>query len=111
MGRKIEWSDKAITSLTNTFNYLKSEVSYQSAVNFVTLIEKRVELIEKNPTSGRKVVNRKTIRFILVGSHHWLYYRVHGSTLFISAIFDTKQNPEIQNIEVKKKQKNIGYER
>ena len=56
MGRKIEWSDKAIASLTNTFNYLKSVVSYQSAVNFVTRIEKRVELIERNPTSGRGII-------------------------------------------------------
>jgi toxin ParE1/3/4 len=93
MAKRIEWSDKAIERLSQTIKYLKLEVSHTAAANFADLIDKRIEFIEKHPTSGRKVANRKTIRFILVGKHYRLYYRVHGSVLYITALFDTRQDP------------------
>jgi plasmid stabilization system protein ParE len=93
MAKRIEWSDKALDRLSQALKYLKFEVSHAAAVNFAELIDKRVEFIEKHPTSGRKVANRKTIRFVLVGKYYRLYYRVHGSVLYITALFDTRQDP------------------
>ena len=93
MAKRIEWSQKAIKRLSDAIKYLKLEVSHTSAVNFAELIDKRIEHIEKHPTVSRKVPNRKTIRFVLVGKHYRLYYRVHGSILYITALFDTRQDP------------------
>ena len=93
MAKRIEWSDKAIRSLNETIKYLKNEVSQASAERFVQLMHQRTVQIEKHPTAGRKAPNRKTVRFVLVGKNHRLYYRVHGSILYITALFDTRQNP------------------
>ena len=93
MAKRIEWSKKAIRELSHTIKYLKSEVSLTSAERFVGLIKERIEQVEQYPTMGRKAPRHKTIRFVLVGKNHRLYYRVHGSILFITALFDTRQSP------------------
>ena len=93
MVKRIEWSDKAIRALSYTIKYLKSEISEASAERFVQLIKHRIEQVEKYPTMGRLAPKRKTVRFVLVGKNHRLYYRVHGSILYITALFDTRQSP------------------
>ena len=94
MAKRIEWSQKAIRVLSHTIKYLKNEVSIASAERFAQLVQQRIEQVEKHPTMGRKVPNRRTIRFVLLGKNHRLYYRVHGSILYITAIFDTRQAPD-----------------
>ena len=94
MAKRIEWSQKAIEELSRTIKYLKSEVSITSAERFAQLITQRIEQVEQHPTIGRKELKRKTIRFVLVGKNHRLYYRVHGLTLYITALFDTRQSPD-----------------
>lgn len=92
MVERIEWSKKAIGELRHVLGYLKNEVSVSSSENFLDLVEKHIEKIKKYPTKGRPVPSRKTIRFVLVGKNHRLYYRRHGSILFITALFDTRQD-------------------
>jgi plasmid stabilization system protein ParE len=92
MVKRIEWSKKAMDELYNILGYLKNEVSVTSSERFLDLVENHIEKIKKYPTKGRQVPNRKTIRFILVGKNHRLYYRPHGSILFITALFDTRQD-------------------
>jgi plasmid stabilization system protein ParE len=92
MVKRIEWSKKAIGELYQVLGYLKSEVSVGSSENFLDLVEKHIEKIKKYPTKGRQAPNRKTIRFVLVGKNHRLYYRPHGSILYITALFDTRQD-------------------
>ena len=92
MVKRIEWSKKAIGELYHVLGYLKSEVSVSSSEKFLDLVEKHVEKIKKYPTKGRQAPNRKTIRFVLVGKNHRLYYRPHGSILYITALFDTRQD-------------------
>ena len=93
MVKRIEWSQKAIKVLSATIKYLKLEVSFSSSEKFVQLIQHQINRIEKYPNIGRKVKNRKTLRFVLVGTNHRLYYRVNGTILYITAIFDTRQSP------------------
>jgi plasmid stabilization system protein ParE len=92
MVKRIEWSKKAIGELYQVLGYLKSEVSVSSSENFLDLVEKHIEKIKNHPTKGRQAPNRKTIRFVLVGKNHRLYYRPHGSILYITALFDTRQD-------------------
>jgi plasmid stabilization system protein ParE len=92
MVKRIEWSKKAISELYQVLGYLKNEVSLTSSERFLDLVESHIEKIKKYPTKGRQVPNRKTIRFVLVGKNHRLYYRPHGSTLYITALFDTRQD-------------------
>lgn len=36
----------------------------------------------------------KTVRFINLDKHRQMFYRVHGSTAFITDFFDVRQNPD-----------------
>jgi plasmid stabilization system protein ParE len=92
MVKRIEWTKKAISTLHHTLNYLKNEFSENTSERFLDLVEKHVESIKKHPSKGRLVPKRKTIRFILLGKNHRCYYRVHGSILYITALFDTRQD-------------------
>jgi plasmid stabilization system protein ParE len=92
MVKRIEWSKKGIGELYEVLGYLKNEVSVTSSERFLDLVESHIEKIVKYPTKGRQVQNRKTIRFVLVGKNHRLYYRLHGSILYITALFDTRQD-------------------
>ena len=53
----------------------------------------KIEVIKKHPTVGRKAPKRKTVRFILARKHFRIYYRLHGNTVIISSLFDTRQHP------------------
>jgi plasmid stabilization system protein ParE len=92
MVKRIEWTKKAISELYHTLDYLKVEISENAAERFLNLVEKNIEGIKKHPSKGRLVPNRKTVRFILMGKNHRCYYRPHGSILYITAIFDTRQD-------------------
>jgi plasmid stabilization system protein ParE len=92
MVKRIEWSKKAMGELYNILGYLKQEVSVSASERFLDVIEENIEKIKNHPTRGRQVPNRKTIRFVLIGKKHRLYYRPHGSVLYITAIFDTRQD-------------------
>ena len=94
MVKRIEWSLTATAELGQILTYLRFEVSYQTALNFNELLQKRIDLLRTNRIEGRPVLNRKTVRFILLGKYHRLYYRRHGLTLYIARIYDTRQNPD-----------------
>jgi plasmid stabilization system protein ParE len=92
MVKRIEWTKKAISELYATLDYLKKEFSENTSERFLDLVEKHIEGIKKHPTKGRLVPKRKTIRFVVFGKNHRCYYRVQGSTLYVTALFDTRQD-------------------
>ncbi len=74
-------------------DYYDKQHSFQTAQKFIKAVDSKIELLKKQPLIGRKVLTMKTIRFIIVDDKRRMYYRVHGSTIFITAFFDTRQNP------------------
>ena len=74
-------------------DYYDKQHSFQTAQKFIKTVDSKIELLKKQPLIGRKVLTMKTIRFIIVDDKRRMYYRVHGSTIFITAFFDTRQNP------------------
>jgi len=95
MVKSVRWNKRALDNFFNIAQYLEQEYSKNAADNFVASLFARVEVIKKHPTIGRKAPKRKTVRFILVGKHRRLYYRVKGNILIISSIFDTRQHPNM----------------
>ncbi|MEZ4932139.1 MAG: type II toxin-antitoxin system RelE/ParE family toxin [Saprospiraceae bacterium] len=94
MAKQIKWNKRALTDFKTIAEYLEKNFSYQSAYNFTHQVYEKIDAISKHPTIGRKAFKRKTVRFILVGKHRRLYYRIEGKTLIISSIFDTRQHPD-----------------
>ncbi len=92
MVKLVKWNKRALEQLENTAQYLEDNYSKTSADQFVQQVFDRIRVLEKYPNIGRKAPNRKTVRFILVGKNLRLYYRLQGSTLIISSLFDTRQD-------------------
>jgi plasmid stabilization system protein ParE len=94
MAKRVEWSQTAAAELGQVLTYLRFEISYQTAVNFNELLQNKIDLLQSNRLEGRPVLNRKSVRFILLGKHHRLYYRRHGLSLYIARLYDTRQNSD-----------------
>ena len=94
MVTKIEWRKKALRFVEEKAIYLETEFSEQTAINFVSRIEKTIEKVAKNPKSYRKVVLAKSVYFINIDKQNQMFYRVAGDTLIISAFFDMRQDPK-----------------
>ena len=93
MVNRVEFSNDYLSELNSIIRYLRSNASDQASEKFFDLIKKQVTQLESNRVEGRRVPTRKTIRFVLVGKYHRMYYRKHGLTLYITHIFDTRQDP------------------
>jgi len=93
MAKKIKWNDRALDTFHDIAVYLEEEYSTKTSEKFVQKVFDKIAALQKYPTIGRKAPKRKSIRFILVEKHYRLYYRVSGTTLVISSLFDTRQHP------------------
>ena len=92
MLNRIEWTQTSINEVIQVLSYLRSEVSLESAQKLSDLLKKKISMLETNRVEGRRVPTKKTIRFILVGRNHRLYYRKNGLTLHITRFYDTRQD-------------------
>ena len=94
MAKTVKWTDRAVEVFHEIATYLEENYSRQAAANFVNTVNEKIEVLRKYPGIGRKAPKMKTLRFVLVGKHRRLYYRVEGRFLVISSIFDTRQHPD-----------------
>lgn len=94
MVKKVEWSLKADRELTRILSYLQDEISEQSAERFINAVDKRINQLKTQPEIERRALKTKTVRFLNIDKHKQMFYRVSGSTLFITTFFDTRQNPD-----------------
>jgi plasmid stabilization system protein ParE len=93
MVRRVEWSDNSIKQYKTIIFYHKENDNTAYAQKWVDSIWAKIDFLMKEPEIGRRAAKTKTIRFVRVAKHYHLFYRIKGSTLFISSIFDTRQNP------------------
>ena len=93
MVKRVEWRQKALRHLGEILFYLRNEVSQQAAFNLAETIQKKIKQLEKHPSMGRKSLKGKTIRLVNIDKNRQMFYSVNGSTLFIVAFFDTRQDP------------------
>ncbi|HRI59143.1 MAG TPA: type II toxin-antitoxin system RelE/ParE family toxin [Saprospiraceae bacterium] len=90
----IIWDKEAKKTYFEMLQYLAREFSLQSAENLIEAIEQATERICDYPTSFRQSSIDSNIRFILVGKHRRLYYRIKGNSIRIIFLFDTRQDPK-----------------
>ena len=65
-------------------DYYDKQHSFQTAQKFIKTVDSKIELLKKQPLMGRKVLSMKTVRFVLVDDKRRMYYRVQGTTIFIT---------------------------
>lgn len=93
MVNKIEWSDTALADLGRILTYLRDEISESAADKFAQAVKFKIAQLATNTFDGRPVPTRRSIRFVLLGRYHRLYYRRRGLTLYITRFYDARQDP------------------
>jgi len=91
--KTIEWLNKAHLQLFEVAAYINSQFGYQVATEFITNAFALTDRIAVYPDSGRPSKRLKSVRYVRLGKHHRMYYRVKGSVLIIIALIDTRQDP------------------
>lgn len=94
MVNNVAWSQKSLRQMREIIAYRQSEVSEQSADNFVATFRKKLDGLKLHPEKGRKSPKAKTIQFINFDKYHRLYYRMNGTTLHIVEIWDMRRDPK-----------------
>ena len=92
--KTVEWLKKATTQLYEVAGYIQDEFGQRAAHKFIIKAFQRSEFVARHPEIGRRSRRYKTVRFVLLGKHHRMYYRVEGAKLFIAQLFDTRQDPK-----------------
>lgn len=93
MVKRVRWNKRAIVKLDGWVDYLEQEVSFQSASILLKNVRDKIEILKKQPTIGRAVKSMKTVRFVNIDKNRHLFYRVQSTTIFITDLFDVRQNP------------------
>ncbi len=93
MVKKIKWNKAADKTFDEITAYLQTRYSMQNAENFVNLVYKRINQIEKGLTVGRLTPKSKTVMVLKLDKHKQMYYRQTGTTLIIVDFWDTRQDP------------------
>ena len=74
--------------------YLEKEWSHKVAADFLLKIDRRIELLTKQPYVGAPSSKVKDIRGLLVTRHNRLYYKIKDDKVIILNMYDTRMNPE-----------------
>ena len=93
MVTKVIWNKAASRTFDNITTYMVDNNSLQAAQNFATAVYEKIDYIIKYPFIGRTVRGTKSLRMLNFSKHYHIYFRVHGTTLYISDFFDARQDP------------------
>jgi len=94
---KILWTKFALNSLHNIFNYYKENVNEVVAQNIKTSILSGTRQLEKQPLSGtieKLLLNMEEGHRYIIRGNYKIIYKIQNKKLFITDVFDTRQDPE-----------------
>ena len=94
MEEKIIITKRFRNNTLRIYQYLLKEFSAKTAHSFLDHLEKRIEFIAKNPTTGKLSAKRKNIRSILFIPHNQIFYRYQNNSIEILCLFDMRKNPK-----------------
>lgn len=96
---RILWTKAALINLKNIYDYYLVKANQNTAQKLIQKITDASIILENNPEAGKKeeLLKAKTeeFRFIVANNYKILYWvDLKHKAIFISMIFDTRQNPE-----------------
>jgi plasmid stabilization system protein ParE len=74
--------------------YLEKEWSHKVATEFLLKIDRRIELLARQPYVGVTSLHIKDVRGLLITRHNRLYYKIKDDSVIILNMFDTRMNPK-----------------
>lgn len=92
---KIVWNNNALESLDKNIDHLKKKWSINDVVNFLDIVEEKVELLKTFPEIGTICVFKPLLRELVITKHITLFYEVETDTIYLHLFwlnFNDKQN-------------------
>ncbi len=80
--------------LQKALTYLEKEWSHKVAADFLLKIDRRIELLTKQPTIGAPSTRIKDVRGLLVTRHNRIYYKIKDNKVIILNMYDTRIDPK-----------------
>jgi plasmid stabilization system protein ParE len=96
-GFKIEWTDHALSELSETYEYLESNFTEGELNKLSIEIQKTIKLISINP-SLFPYSKSKSVRRAVILKYNTLYYRLRGNTIEVISFFNNRKNPSSRSI-------------
>ena len=93
---KIIWTDFAVESLKDIFDYYSDKVSGKIAHKIRKQIFSSTKQLIKNPASGQLELNLEKLKQnhrYLVNGNYKIVYRINENEIIINDVFDTRQDP------------------
>jgi plasmid stabilization system protein ParE len=94
---KVTWTNFALESLHEIYNYYKGNVNIRVANKIRADIFSAVKQLKVQPNSGAIEILLEPIneghRCLIIGNYK-IIYKVLKTNIYITDIFDTRQNPE-----------------
>ena len=94
MAYEISWSEISLQDYNRIIEYLISEWPLSVALDFVDVVNKKLDNLSKQPFVGIKSEKNPSIRSILFTPHNRLYYKISSNTIALLTIVDTRTNPK-----------------
>ncbi len=87
---EIKWTQRAQKSFDEIVDYLEKEWSLNSAIKFVRLTNKFLEILKTQPKIGRPEIARKDLQGFVLTKYITIFYRIINEELIIILkFFDT----------------------
>ncbi|MGO3708449.1 type II toxin-antitoxin system RelE/ParE family toxin [Mesonia hippocampi] len=93
---KIIWTDFAVESLKDIFDYYSDKVSRKIAHKIRKQIFSSTKQLIKNPASCQLELNLEKLKQnhrYLVNGNYKIVYRINENEIIINDVFDTRQDP------------------
>lgn len=91
MVEKVVWLKKARNSFNDIVSYLRSDWTYEIAVEFHIRTYLVIDIIREFPEIGSLSKQRSVLRKFLITKHNYIIYRVYKNKLIIVDIVDTRK--------------------
>ena len=95
-GYQIRWSKRALKRLANILAYLETRWSEKEIRHFVTKLDRRLELIRKNPETYPFIDEARGVRMSVLTKQTTIYYRDNKAkrAIEIVTLFDNRSKPK-----------------
>ncbi len=86
------YKKRFLNKLDKLLLYLEKEWNQKVGLNFIDILQKKIELIKTHPEIGAVTIY-KNVRAILISKQNKIYYRVGKNKIEILNMIDTRRNP------------------
>jgi len=94
MSRQIVLTKTAEKRLDDLLEYLEKNWSLKVKLNFISKLEKRFEVLKKNPEVFPNSNIKKGLHKCVVTRQTTVYYTFDNAKIYILTVFDNRQDPK-----------------